>query len=163
MLFYFYFARKRPFFVFFLIGVNFQPKFLHKFYLNETREQKCNKIVKEIGFCVMLYFWFNGKHFSSFNAATTQIIPFLTLGIGVDNMFMLLHNYSLVLKNNKHNEIGMLMKETGMSILLTSVNNILSFLTGTILPIPALRSFCTQVCIHYSNRLLILYFSHRFY
>jgi patched 1 protein len=83
-----------------------------------------------------------------FNAATTQIIPFLTLGIGVDNMFMLLHNYPHVLKNNKQGaEVGMLMKETGMSILLTSVNNILSFLTGTILPIPALRSFCTQVTL----------------
>jgi patched 1 protein len=32
-----------------------------------------------------------------------------------------------------------------MSILMTSINNILSFLTGTVLPIPALRSFCTQV------------------
>ncbi|KAI6228220.1 Protein patched-like protein 1 [Aphelenchoides besseyi] len=79
-----------------------------------------------------------------FNAATTQIIPFLTLGIGVDNMFMLLHNYPTVLRNCKRDEVGMLMRETGMSILLTSVNNILSFMAGTILPIPALRSFCMQ-------------------
>lgn len=32
-----------------------------------------------------------------------------------------------------------------MSILITSINNVLAFLTGIILPIPALRSFCTQV------------------
>lgn len=67
------------------------------------------------------------------------------MGIGVDNMFLLLHNYPQVPISSKNDEIGLLMKETGMSILMTSVNNILSFLTGTILPIPALRSFCTQV------------------
>ncbi|WKX98089.1 hypothetical protein Q1695_013633 [Nippostrongylus brasiliensis] len=82
-----------------------------------------------------------------FNAATTQIVPFLTLGIGVDNMFMLLHNYhDVILLTNQH-EIGILMRETGMSILCTSINNILSFLAGTMLPIPALRSFCAQSSI----------------
>ncbi|KAK0396209.1 hypothetical protein QR680_001621 [Steinernema hermaphroditum] len=82
-----------------------------------------------------------------FNAATTQIVPFLTLGIGVNNMFMLLHNYHKVISNVNKNEIGVLMKETGMSILMTSTNNILSFLAGTFLPIPALRSFCAQSSI----------------
>ncbi|CAG9535046.1 unnamed protein product [Cercopithifilaria johnstoni] len=82
-----------------------------------------------------------------FNAATTQIVPFLALGIGVDNIFLLLHNYHSVIKNVKKDEIGMLMKETGMSIMMTSINNILSFFTGTLLPIPALRVFCAQSCI----------------
>ncbi|CAP23390.2 Protein CBG03294 [Caenorhabditis briggsae] len=83
-----------------------------------------------------------------FNAATTQIVPFLTLGIGVDNMFMLLHNYRDVVKlAGGHAEMAILMRETGMSILCTSINNILSFLTGTLLPIPALRSFCAQSSI----------------
>lgn len=65
-------------------------------------------------------------------------------------MFLLLHNYPQVSISSKNDEIGFLMKETGMSILMTSVNNILSFLTGTILPIPALRSFCTQVYLIFS-------------
>lgn len=82
-----------------------------------------------------------------FNAATTQIVPFLTLGIGVDNMFMLLHNYHDVMSLTNLHEIGILMRETGMSILCTSINNILSFLAGTMLPIPALRSFCAQSSI----------------
>ncbi|CAJ0585861.1 unnamed protein product, partial [Mesorhabditis spiculigera] len=82
-----------------------------------------------------------------FNAATTQIVPFLTLGIGVDNMFMLLHNYHDVVIMTGRDELGMLMRETGMSILCTSINNILSFLAGTLLPIPALRSFCAQSSI----------------
>ncbi|TMS35896.1 hypothetical protein L596_003188 [Steinernema carpocapsae] len=91
-----------------------------------------------------------------FNAATTQIVPFLTLGIGVDNMFMLLHNYHEVTSNVKKNEIGVLMKETGMSILMTSINNILSFLTGTLLPIPALRSFCAQSSILLTYNLIAI-------
>ncbi|CAI5442115.1 unnamed protein product [Caenorhabditis angaria] len=83
-----------------------------------------------------------------FNAATTQIVPFLTLGIGVDNMFMLLYNYRDLLKlSGGRNDLAILMKETGMSILCTSINNILAFLTGTLLPIPALRSFCAQSSI----------------
>lgn len=60
-------------------------------------------------------------------------------------MFLLLHNYNGVLESVKRKEIAVLLKETGMSILITSINNILAFCTGIILPIPALRSFCAQV------------------
>lgn len=34
-----------------------------------------------------------------------------------------------------------------MSILITSINIVLAFVAGTILPIPALRSFCAQAAI----------------
>ncbi|KAE9554217.1 hypothetical protein FO519_002581 [Halicephalobus sp. NKZ332] len=83
----------------------------------------------------------------NFNAATTQIVPFLTLGLGIDDMFLFLHNYVDLLSCVKKEEIGVLMKETGMSILITSTNNILAFLAGIVLPIPALRSFCLQTAI----------------
>ncbi|KAF7638648.1 SSD domain-containing protein [Meloidogyne graminicola] len=82
-----------------------------------------------------------------FNAATTQIVPFLTLGLGIDDMFLLLHNYNDVIEAVKEKEVAVLLKETGMSILITSINNILAFITGCILPIPALRSFCGQTAI----------------
>ena len=33
----------------------------------------------------------------AFNAATSQIVPFLALGLGVDAMFLLAHNYAELL------------------------------------------------------------------
>ncbi|CAJ0565104.1 unnamed protein product, partial [Mesorhabditis spiculigera] len=33
----------------------------------------------------------------NFNAATTQIVPFLSLGLGIDDMFLLLHNYDEII------------------------------------------------------------------
>jgi len=80
-----------------------------------------------------------------FNAATTQIVPFLTLGLGVDDMFLLVHSFRDIVKLAKQHEIGFLLKETGLSALLTSINNILAFLAGGLLPVPALRDFCLQV------------------
>ncbi|KAL3080175.1 hypothetical protein niasHS_013847 [Heterodera schachtii] len=94
----------------------------------------------------------------NFNAATTQIVPFLALGIGVDNMFLLLHNYPQVVGNVARNELGFLMRETGMSILTTSFNNIFAFWAGTILPIPALRSFCGQTAILLTTNLFGIFF-----
>ncbi|KAI6242942.1 Protein patched-like protein 1 [Aphelenchoides fujianensis] len=92
----------------------------------------------------------------NFNAATTQIVPFLSLGLGIDDMFLVLHNYHGVLESVQQREIGVLLKETGMSILITSINNILAFATGTILPIPALRSFCSQTAILLSFNLITI-------
>lgn len=81
----------------------------------------------------------------NFNAATTQIVPFLTLGLGIDDMFLLLHNYDEIRHIARKNEMGILLKETGLSVMVTSANNILAFCAGYVLPIPALRSFCSQV------------------
>lgn len=62
----------------------------------------------------------------NFNAATTQIVPFLSLGLGIDDMFLLLHNYNGVLESVQRNEIGILMKETGMSVLISESRSYMS-------------------------------------
>jgi len=41
------------------------------------------------------------------------------LGLGIDDMFLLLHNYNDVLEAVKEKEVAVLLKETGMSILIT--------------------------------------------
>ncbi|CAJ0963608.1 unnamed protein product, partial [Mesorhabditis belari] len=83
----------------------------------------------------------------NFNAATTQIVPFLSLGLGIDDMFLLLHNYDEIINTVRKDEMGVLLKETGLSVMVTSLNNVLSFFAGTVLPVPALRSFCLQTAI----------------
>uniref|UniRef100_A0A1I8B8P9 SSD domain-containing protein n=1 Tax=Meloidogyne hapla TaxID=6305 RepID=A0A1I8B8P9_MELHA len=85
----------------------------------------------------------------NFNAATTQIVPFLTLGLGIDDMFLLLYNYNDVLEAVKEKEVAVLLKET-------AINNILAFITGCILPIPALRSFCGQTAILLTSNVLCI-------
>jgi len=72
-------------------------------------------------------------------------LPFLLLSLGVDEMFLLLNNYSNLIVKLDHNEIGVLLRETGLSVLITYVNNILAFFAGVLLPLPALKIFCVQV------------------
>ncbi|KAJ8305966.1 hypothetical protein KUTeg_016511 [Tegillarca granosa] len=86
----------------------------------------------------------------SFNASTTQIIPFLALGLGVDDMFLIAHTYAEN-GNNKNiphaEQTGECLKRTGVSVLLTSISNMLAFFSAAIIPIPALRSFSLQAGI----------------
>jgi hypothetical protein len=42
-------------------------------------------------------------------------------------------------------QTGECLKRTGVTVLLTSFNNMMAFLTAAIIPIPALRAFSLQV------------------
>ncbi|KAL8598952.1 hypothetical protein ACOMHN_006762 [Nucella lapillus] len=93
-----------------------------------------------LGICSVL-----GIHF---NASTTQIIPFLALGLGVDDMFLIAHTYSEIGRYIPSSELtGEVLKRTGVTVLLTSVTNMLAFFTAAIIPIPALRAFSMQAAI----------------
>ncbi|PAV61734.1 hypothetical protein WR25_11154 isoform D [Diploscapter pachys] len=116
-----------------------------------------------VGVIIVTFCSISGLGFSTllginFNAATTQVVPFLSLGLGIDDMFLLLHNYDEIINTVHRNEMGILLKETGMSIMVTSTNNILSFISGIVLPIPALRSFCSQTAILLAFNLIFLVF-----
>ncbi|CAB3986668.1 patched homolog 1-like, partial [Paramuricea clavata] len=80
----------------------------------------------------------------SFNAATTQVLPFISLGLGVDDMFLLSHTYrDLYSKNLRSKEYaGYCLSTTGVSIMLTSITNLAAFFLAAIIPIPALRALC---------------------
>ncbi|KAL8597752.1 hypothetical protein ACOMHN_001711 [Nucella lapillus] len=86
-----------------------------------------------------------------FNASTTQIIPFLALGLGVDDMFLIAHSYSETGRHIAYSLGGELsgevLKRTGVTVLLTSVTNLLAFFAAAIIPIPALRAFSMQAAI----------------
>ncbi|XP_033636690.1 protein patched homolog 1-like isoform X1 [Asterias rubens] len=97
-------------------------------------------VVASLGFCAWIGL--------VFNASTTQVLPFLALGVGVDDMFLLAHSSTSI-----PNEIplvyktGEILRRSGVSVLLTSINNICAFLLAAVIPIPALRSLSLQFAI----------------
>eukprot|EP00756_Hemistasia_phaeocysticola_P003019 Hpha_TRINITY_DN12018_c0_g1::TRINITY_DN12018_c0_g1_i1::g.140867::m.140867 len=79
----------------------------------------------------------------NWNHTMLQALPFLALGLGVDDVFLLLHYYRGVESKVRDSEevIADLMERAGMSVGLTSLCNAASFFCGAIIPIPALRAF----------------------
>ncbi|CAH3129517.1 unnamed protein product [Pocillopora meandrina] len=81
-----------------------------------------------------------------FNAASTQILPYLALGLGVDDMFLLAHTYASTRDKTKE-PAAYCLGSTGVSVFLTSFNNMFAFFMAALIPIPALRSFSLQAGI----------------
>ncbi|XP_074858497.1 protein patched homolog 2 [Carettochelys insculpta] len=84
----------------------------------------------------------------SFNAATTQVLPFLALGIGVDDMFLLAHAFTETSQHVPFKErTGECLRRTGTSVALTSISNTIAFSMAALVPIPALRAFSLQAAV----------------
>ncbi|XP_076547894.1 NPC intracellular cholesterol transporter 1 homolog 1b [Osmia lignaria lignaria] len=75
---------------------------------------------------------------------TIEVIPFLVLAVGVDNIFILVQTHE---RNPKHpdesipDHIGRIMAIVGPSMLLTSTSECLCFLIGTLSSMPAVNTF----------------------
>ncbi|XP_076289551.1 protein patched isoform X3 [Lasioglossum baleicum] len=98
----------------------------------------CATVAAGLGFCALLGI--------PFNAATTQIVPFLALGLGVHDMFLLTHTYAELSVNEvpSGEQTGVVLKRTGLSVLLAGISNVSAFFAAALIPIPALRVFCLQ-------------------
>ncbi|KAG6801155.1 NPC intracellular cholesterol transporter 1 1b [Apis mellifera caucasica] len=81
---------------------------------------------------------------------TIEVIPFLVLAVGVDNIFILIHTYE---KNPKcddetiHEHVGRILGEVGPSMLLTSISECLCFLIGTLSTMPAVNTFALYASV----------------
>ena len=75
---------------------------------------------------------------------TIEVIPFLVLAVGVDNIFILVQTHQ---RNPRHrgetipDHIGRILGEVGPSILLTSASECFCFLIGTLSTMPAVNTF----------------------
>ena len=83
---------------------------------------------------------------------TTGILPFICLGIGIDDMFVIVRCLNNIPEerrrsNSSVTNIGLAMKHAGASITVTSVTDIFAFVTGAITFFPSLQSLCISAAI----------------
>jgi predicted RND superfamily exporter protein len=83
------------------------------------------------------------SYFGLFYSPLMNVLPFLLLGIGVDDMFVLVNAYD---NTNPYlsiaERLGNAVSTAGMSITVTSFTDIFAFLIGSTTSLPALRNFC---------------------
>ena len=103
-------------------------------------------IVSALGCCSLLRI--------PLNATTTQVTPFLALGLGVFLLFLILNTYKdVVCKSKNSDEVyyeaitGQVLSSVGPTVVLISASGIVSLISAAILPMPALRSFCLSFAV----------------
>ncbi|XP_013100267.1 protein patched [Stomoxys calcitrans] len=79
-----------------------------------------------------------------FNAASTQVVPFLALGLGVDHIFMLTAAYA---ESSRKEQTKYILKKVGPSILFSASATTGAFFAAAFIPVPALKVFCLQAAI----------------
>ena len=78
-----------------------------------------------------------------FYSPLMNVLPFLLLGVGVDDMFVIVNSYDLVDPTlDLPTRIGRTMATAGASITVTSMTDVFAFLIGSNTSLPALRNFC---------------------
>ena len=115
----------------------------------------------------------------SFNATSLQVLPFLALGLGVDDMFILIHTFSEIerygqsairnkeairrrslLWKQKSVEaiVGELLSRAGPSVSMTSFSNFAAFMVGSTIPLPAVQTFCFQAAFVVAFNYIVIVF-----
>lgn len=77
----------------------------------------------------------------------TFVMPFLIIGVGSDDVFIIIHAMRKTdKKKSLEEQVAETMEEAGPSITVTSVTNILSFGIGIATSTPAISIFCLYTC-----------------
>ncbi|XP_046963436.1 NPC intracellular cholesterol transporter 1-like [Vanessa cardui] len=98
--------------------------------------------ITTIGWCSLMGIPFGPVHSS---------LPFLLMGLGVDDMFVMNACWKIVLaedsQKNIHIKVGHMLKHAGVSIVITSFTDIVALLIGAITILPSLKSFCIYAAV----------------
>lgn len=100
-------------------------------------------LIMSIGLTAMISLPYSPMH---------AILPFLCLGIGIDDMFVIVqcwYNLSEEEKVGKslHEQIGETMKHAGVAITVTSITDVFAFGIGAVTILPGLQSFCVAAAV----------------
>ncbi|XP_022904065.2 NPC intracellular cholesterol transporter 1 homolog 1b-like [Onthophagus taurus] len=89
---------------------------------------------------------------------TIEVIPFLVLAVGVDNIFIIVQHYERLgsTKSSKvTQQIGLTLSKVGPSMLLTSLSEICCFAIGSLSDMPAVNSFALYATIAIAFNLVL--------
>ena len=100
-------------------------------------------IIVSYGVCSAIGFWYSPAH---------TVIPFLMLGIGIDDMFVIIQCRNTLSQEQLSSggvaeRLGRTMEHAGVAITITSLTNFMAFGIGSTTQMPALRSFCMYAAI----------------
>ena len=89
-----------------------------------------------------------GLEYTSMNT----ILPFLLLGIGIDDMFVIVQSFANIRNPDDMakplvQRFGLTLKHSGVAITITSITDLMAFGIGATSVLPALRSFCIYTAI----------------
>jgi len=100
-----------------------------------------------------------------YNYTMLQALPFIALGLGVDDLFLLLHAFKDVMREWRGSKPGVVvaltMMEAGSSVTITSVcNACVFFVAAAIIPITGLKDFLiatgTIVCVNFVTAMTLV-------
>ncbi|XP_064108422.1 protein patched homolog 1-like [Macrobrachium nipponense] len=123
---------------------------LGKFNLVEQRPLLSLLGLSSVGLSIAVSYGLSSAFGIPFGAMNS-ILPFLLLGLGVDDMFVIITAWNNIPKMYQNKElcerIGMTMQHAGVSITVTSATNFLAFIIGSSSDLPALRYVCLYAAI----------------
>eukprot|EP00808_Paulinella_micropora_P010558 g46109.t1 len=87
---------------------------------------------------------------------TIQVLPFLSLGLGVDDIFVLATTFWF--RTDPQKSLSDMTREAGARVTLTSAVNFVSFMVGSAVPSPAVASLSQAAAIAVALNWVMMYF-----
>lgn len=89
--------------------------------------------------------------FGLFYSAAHTVIPFLLLGIGIDNIFVITQTFNTLEQSSAPTSLalrfGQTMKHAGVAVSVTTFTDVIAFFVGSNTLLPGLQSFCVYAAV----------------